>query len=88
MELRQWERCSVQNSDFFKIIKMPLIPAEDTSADENSYTLCFGEILFGTEKDSIEVSALEMYSRPHSEHRIGYKGTKVCMDIGPEGETK
>ena len=64
------------------------IPAEDTSADENSYTLCFGEILFGTEKDSIEVSALEMYSRPHSEHRIGYKGTKVCMDIGPEGETK
>lgn len=64
------------------------IPAEDTSADENSYTLCFGEILFGTEKDSIEVSALEMYSRPHSEHRIGYKGAKVCMDIGPEGETK
>ncbi len=64
------------------------IPAEDTSADDRSYTLCFGEILFGKEKDNIEVSALEMYSRPNSEHRIGYKGTKVCMDIGPEGKTK
>jgi len=64
------------------------IPAADTSANERSYTLCFGEIIFGTEKDSFEVSALEMYSRPNSEHRIGYKKNKVVMDIGPEGKTK
>ena len=38
--------------------------------------------------DKIEVVALEMYSHPHSERRIGYMGTNVCMDIGPEGKTK
>ncbi len=64
------------------------IPARNASADRNSYTLCFGEILFGMEKDKIEVVALEMYSHPHSERRIGYMGTNVCMDIGPEGKTK
>jgi hypothetical protein len=50
--------------------------------------LCFGEILFGNQKDSFEVSALEMYSKPNSEHRIGYKNNKVVMDIGPVGKTK
>ena len=64
------------------------IPAADTSANDRSYTLCFGEILFGNQKDSFEVSALEMYSKPNSEHRIGYKNNKVVMDIGPVGKTK
>ncbi len=64
------------------------IPAADASANRNSYTLCFGEILFGTESNALEVIALEMYSRPNSEHRIGYVGSKVTMDIGPVGETK
>lgn len=63
------------------------IPAVDASADPYSYTLCFGEIIFGTDKN-LEVSALEMYSRPSSEYRIGYDGDKVKMDIGPIGETK
>ncbi|MCR5717997.1 MAG: TerD family protein [Oscillospiraceae bacterium] len=64
------------------------IAAADASADPKSYTLCFGEILFGTEQDSLEVSALEMYSRPSSENRIGYRKDKVVMDIGPRGRTK
>lgn len=64
------------------------IPAENTSADDRSYTLCFGEIIYGNSPDSFDVSALEMYSRPNSEHRIGYKGAKVVMDIGPEGRKK
>lgn len=64
------------------------IPAADTSANDRSYTLCFGEIIFGKEKDMMEVSALEMYSRPNSEHRIGYQGSKVVMDIGPTGRLK
>ena len=64
------------------------IPAADASANDRSYTLCFGEIIFGSEKDSLEVSALEMYSAPSSENRIGYKNGVVCMDIGPMGRTK
>jgi tellurium resistance protein TerD len=64
------------------------IPAANTSANDRSYTLCFGEIIFGSEKDSLVVSALEMYSAPSSEHRIGYKNGVVCMDIGPVGRTK
>nr|MCR5221149.1 hypothetical protein [bacterium] len=64
------------------------IPAANTSANHRSYTLCFGEILYGTEKDALEVSALELYSRPDSEHRIGYKNGRVVMDIGPEGQLK
>lgn len=64
------------------------IPAANASADDRSYTLCFGEIIFGLEKDSFEVSALEMYSAPNSEYRIGYKNGVVCMDIGPCGRTK
>lgn len=64
------------------------IPAVNTSANDKSYTLCFGEIIFGSEKDSLEVSALEMYSAPCSENRIGYKNGVVCMDIGPLGRTK
>lgn len=63
------------------------IPAADTSANGNSYTLCFGEILFGA-ANTMEVSALEMYSRPNSENRIGYVGDQVKMDIGPKGKLK
>lgn len=64
------------------------IPAKDASADERSYTLCFGEIIYGETANSFEVSALEMYSAPNSEHRIGYRGSTVVMDIGPEGRSK
>lgn len=64
------------------------ISAANASADRRSYTLCFGEILYGLEPNSFEVSALEMYSRPSSENRIGYTGSKVVMDIGPTGQTK
>ena len=64
------------------------IPAKDTSANERSYTLCFGEIIFGQEKDALEAVALEMYSAPNSENRIGYRNGKVVMDIGPAGSTK
>lgn len=49
------------------------IPAANTSADDKSYTLCFDEILFGTEPGALEVSALEMYSVPRSVYRIGYR---------------
>lgn len=64
------------------------IPAANTSANDKSYTLCFGEILFGDEPNSFVVSALEMYSRPNSEHRIGYINGVVTMDIGPSGKMK
>ena len=64
------------------------IPAQSTSAKWFSYTLCFGEVIFGKDKDSFDVSALEMYSRFMSESRIGYRGDKVVMDIGPRGKLK
>lgn len=64
------------------------IPAKDTSADDRSYTLCFGEIIYGETPNSFEVSALEMYSAPNSEYRVGYRGSTVMMDIGPEGQRK
>ena len=64
------------------------IPASDVSADEKSYTLCFGEILFGEANDSLEVVALELYSSPGSEKRVGYVGGKVVMDKGPAGSRK
>ena len=63
------------------------IPAASTSQNAYSYTLCFGEIIFGQNKN-FEVAALEMYSESHSENRIGYIGDKVVMDIGPTGQTK
>ena len=63
------------------------IPAANTSAKYDSYTLCFGEILYD-ESGGLTVSALEKYSASGSERRIGYKGDRVVMDIGPEGETK
>ena len=63
------------------------IPAESTSKNWFSYTLCFGEIIFGKDK-TMEVSALEMYSGFSSERRIGYEGDKVKMDIGPVGKFK
>ncbi|MEE3422677.1 MAG: TerD domain-containing protein [Succinimonas sp.] len=64
------------------------IPASDTSVDDLSYTLCFGEILFGKSEGSLDVAALEMYSAPGSENRIGYIDGRVVMDIGPEGTLK
>ncbi len=64
------------------------IPAYNASAEPTSYTLCFGEIIYGTQPDSFEVSALEMYSKPCSEKRIGYCGETVQMDIGPVGRKK
>ncbi|MDE7098369.1 MAG: TerD family protein [Ruminococcus sp.] len=64
------------------------ISARSVSANERSYTLCFGEILFGNSQGEMEVSALEMYSRPNSERRIGYRNGEVVMDIGPLGKTK
>ena len=64
------------------------IPASDVSANDMSYTLCFGEIIFGQDKDSLEVVALEMYSAPNSENRIGYRNGLVVMDIGPSGTQK
>ena len=63
------------------------IPAASTSNNYFSYTLCFGEILFGKDK-TMEVSALELYSSFSSERRIGYDGDKVKMDIGPVGKPK
>jgi len=64
------------------------IPASDVSANDRSYTLCFGKILFGQEKDLLKVVALKMYSAPNSGHRIGYRNGKAVMDIGPSGATK
>lgn len=64
------------------------IPAADVSANDYSYTLCFGEIVFGQTPGSMQVSALEMYSAPKSENRIGYVGADVVMDIGPLGQPK
>jgi stress response protein SCP2 len=64
------------------------IRAEQASGVDSCYTLCFGEILFGKEPGELDVVNLEMYSKPGSENRIGYKGNQVKMDIGPEGRTK
>ncbi|MDR1035847.1 MAG: TerD family protein [Deltaproteobacteria bacterium] len=64
------------------------IKAKQTSNVYNSYTLCFGEIVYGQENGDLEVSNLEMYSAPNSERRVGYRGDKVMMDIGPAGQAK
>jgi tellurium resistance protein TerD len=64
------------------------IPAASASAKWFSYTLCFGEILFGRNPGELEVVNLEMYSWFSSEKRVGYKGDMVVMDIGPEGKRK
>lgn len=63
------------------------ISAADASAHVNSYTCCFGEIIFNPD-GSFTVSNLEMYSKPRSENRIGYHGNVVVMDAGPRGQTK
>ena len=63
------------------------ISAADASAHRNSYTLCFGEVLF-EDDGSLSVVNHEMYSKPSSENRVGYRGDKVVMDIGPRGQTK
>jgi tellurium resistance protein TerD len=64
------------------------ITASDASSDSYSYTLCFGEIIFGNQPGTWEVLNLELYSEPDSENRIGYVGNKVTMDIGPIGQPK
>lgn len=54
-------------------------------ADENinSRTLCWGEIIFNDDENSFDISALEIYSKPYSENRIGYQNNCIVMDIGP-----
>lgn len=63
------------------------ISADDASANSSSYTLCFGEVLFEN-NGSLTVVSHELYSKSGSENRVGYKGDKVVMDIGPRGQTK
>lgn len=63
------------------------LSAADASANGNQYTLCFGEIVFNAD-GTFTVTNLEMYSKGGSENRVGYKGDKVTMDIGPRGQTK
>lgn len=63
------------------------IKAADASADGNSYTLCFGEVIFQPDR-SFEVVNLELYSARNSERRIAYRGDRVVMDAGPEGKHK
>lgn len=63
------------------------LSAADASANGTQYTLCFGEVLF--EQDGhLSVVNLELYSKPGSEKRVGYRGDQVLMDHGPEGKTK
>ncbi len=64
------------------------IPAADANADGRSYTLCFGEIAFGTTEGAMKVTALELYSKRSSEKRVGYVGKTLTMDAGPKGQTK
>jgi uncharacterized protein involved in tellurium resistance len=64
------------------------IPAADANADGRSYTLCFGEIVFGTTPGAMKVTALEDYSKRDSERRVAYVGNQVKMDAGPEGQRK
>lgn len=61
--------------------------ASDASANSNQYTLCFGEVLFNDDQ-TFTVVNLELYSREGSERRVGYHGTQVAMDAGPEGRQK
>lgn len=63
------------------------IDAKDASAKSSSYTLCFGEIVFNDD-GTFTVTNLEMYSKGGSEKRIAYKGDRVVMDAGPEGQPK
>lgn len=64
------------------------ISAADASAKGTSYTLCFGEIIFGTNQGELTVVNHEMYSASGSENRVGYEGDRVVMDIGPVGQPK
>lgn len=63
------------------------IAAADASAEGTSYTLCFGEVLFNDD-GSLTVINHELYSAANSEHRVGYRGDQVVMDIGPVGQPK
>lgn len=64
------------------------IAAEDANANSSSYTLCFGEFIFGETPNDVTVRKLEEYSRSGSERRIGYVNGTVVMDIGPAGQHK
>lgn len=64
------------------------IAAADASAESTSYALCFAELVFGEGPHDITVTNLELYSRPRSEHRVGYVGSDVRMDAGPQGKPK
>ncbi|MDM7832519.1 TerD family protein [Cellulomonas edaphi] len=63
------------------------LAAADASAKWSQYTLCFGEVLLNEDR-TFTVVNLELYSKKHSEHRIGYVGDVVTMDIGPKGQKK
>lgn len=63
------------------------IDASSASADGQSYTLCFGEIVMEPD-GTMSVVAHEKYSRRGSENRVGYRGQEVTMDIGPRGQNK
>lgn len=63
------------------------LAASDSSADATQYTLCFGEVLLGEDR-TFTVVNLELYSKPGSENRVGYKKDAVTMDIGPVGKQK
>lgn len=63
------------------------LDAADSSAKWSQYTLCFGEVLFGDD-ETFTVVNHELYSKPHSEHRVGYQDGVVAMDIGPRGQKK
>lgn len=63
------------------------VPARDASADPDSYSLCFCEVIMGPE-GAMELIALEQYSARGSERRVGYCNGILTMDIGPEGQYK
>ncbi|MDR0272060.1 MAG: hypothetical protein LBI27_01925, partial [Clostridiales bacterium] len=64
------------------------IHAANKGANPRSYTLCFCEVIFDKKPNIFDVSNLESYSKPSSEKRIGYEGTRVVMDAGPQGLPK
>jgi tellurium resistance protein TerD len=64
------------------------ITAQNANASRTSYTLCFGEIVFGQTPGELTVVNHEEYSKSGSERRVAYKGRKIKMDAGPEGQPK
>lgn len=63
------------------------IPAENANASRTSYTCLFAEVIFNTD-GSFTLVGREDYSESGKEERIGYRGDKVMMDIGPVGQPK